>query len=216
MRHPSVTGVFDFFADDGWAWAVLEDVRGEPLDLILRTRGPRSLSQAAFICSAVAEACDALLVGGWAHFITPENVFIGDRQMWVVPGATPPDAWSLARSSGACQAVYGLGLLIGASLLPTNDWQSANFDWRAFDDMPSAMKEIFARCTDRGKPDHYAEPIQVASALRSYNWSGLTSSAKRQAAVTSGDRDALLDSITQDAAERAPFWKRLFGIRMAA
>lgn len=213
--HPSVTRVFDFLTHNGWAWAVLDDVRGESLDTILRTRGARSLSQTAFICSAVAEACDALLTHGWEHFITPENVWIDDRHVWLAPGATPPPAWSPTLSSDAENAVYALGLLIGTCLLHTKDWKSAKFDWKAFDGMPSAMREIFARCTDRGKPDRFAEPIQVASALRAYNWSGAVTYAKRTTAAA-GDRDALLDSIAQDAVERIPFWKRIFGIGRAA
>jgi hypothetical protein len=215
-RHPSITGVLDYLSHNGWAWAVFEDVRGEPLDSILRTRGPRSLSQAAYVCSAVAEACDALLTNGWAHFITPENVWIDDRHVRLVPGATPPEAWSPILSSDPDNAVYAIGLLLGTSLLPTKDWQSAKLDWNAFDNVPSAMRDIFARCTDRGKPDRFAEPVQVASALRAYNWSGAVSSAKRQAVGTSGDRDALLDSITQRESERAPFWKRIFGLGRAA
>jgi|GEM_PF-1367312 len=215
-RHPYVTGVFDFLTHNGWAWAALDNARGEPLDSILRTRGQRSLSQAAFICSAVAEACDSLLTNGWAHFITPENVWIDDRHVWLVPGATPSAAWSPTLSSDADNAVYALGLLLATSLLPTKDWQGAEFDWRAFDDMPSAMRAIFARCTDRGKMDRFAEPVQVASALRAYNWSGVVSPAKRQAAATSGDRDALLDSITQKSGERTSFWKKLFRIGRAA
>lgn len=214
--HPSVAGVFDYLTHNGWAWAVLEDVRGEPLDSILRTRGPRSLSQAAFVCSAVAEASDALLASGWAHCITPENVWLNDRHVCLVPGAAPPETWSPLLASDPENAVYALGLLLGTSLLPTKDWQSAKLDWQAFDSVPSAMRDIFARCTDRGKPDRFAEPVQVASALRAYNWSHAVSSAKRQAVATSGDRDALLDSITLRESERAPFWKRLFGFGRAA
>lgn len=215
-RHPSVTGVFDFLTHNGWAWAALDDARGEPLDAILRTRGPRSPSQAAFICSAVAEASDSLLTNGWVPFITPENVWIDDRHVWLVPGATPSAAWSPTLSSDAENAVYALGLLLATSLLPTKDWQSAKLDWQAFDSVPSAMRDIFARCTDRGKPDRFAEPVQVASALRAYNWSGATSSVKRQIVATSSDREALLDSITQRESERTPFWKRIFGLGRAA
>lgn len=215
-HHPSLTVVFDLLTHNGWTWAALYDVRGEPLDTILRTRGPRSLSQAAFICSAVAEACDAVLANGWTHFITPENVWIDDRHVWLVPGATPSTAWSPVLSSDADNAVYALGLLLATSLLPTQSWQLAEFDWKGFDEVPSAMRDIFARCTDRARTDRFAEPVQVASSLRAYNWSGIGSPLKRQSVMNSSDRDALLFSITQDAAGRVPFWKRLFGIGRAA
>lgn len=215
-HHASLISVFDFLTHNGWAWAVLDNIHGEPLDGILRTRGPRSLSQGAFICSAVAEACDALLRYGWAPFITPENIWIDDRQVRILPGAMPPPSWAPILSSDAENAVYSLGVLLATTLLPSKDWQAADFDWRMFNNIPPAMRDIFARCTDRTKPDRFAEPIQVASTLRAYNWGGAISSAKRQSTASANDRDALLDAIAQDAAESTPFWKRIFGIGRAA
>lgn len=200
-----VVPVFDCFAHEGRQWVVLEQLVGENLETILRTRGPRQLAQSAHIVSMVSEIANAMERRGIeASWCCPRNVLITPTGAKLVACAEPTYLAREEVTIGEAN-VLALGNLLEACLYGVNG--------EAPPDIPPAMEEVLDRCLAPNRKHRYSSAVQVAMALRAFAWSSI--SATPSIAVNE-DRERLLDTVSHlESSKPSGFWSRLFGRRAA-
>lgn len=187
---PGILPIYDFLSEGLYQWTVMPRVQGDSLQSILKTLGPRTLVQSAEIVSKVAESLDELQkCGGHGNWICPENIFQGLHGIYAVPLAAKPANYQSptpdhdAENPGSGTA-YALGCLLRDCIYGTTGTHNRS--------IPSAMRTILENALARQPQDRYGSAIEVASALRSFNWQALSDPL-----AISGDlhRDRLLNSL---------------------
>ena len=205
-----LAAVFDSFVHGGYRWTVLQKLPGEYLERVLRIRGPRGIAQSAEMVAKIAETVDQLQrYGGLANWICAENVLIRRDGPLLAPLTIPPakyrrDSAGFDDEQPGSIAVYALGMLLKDCLY--------GLDSKISPALPAAMKDMMEHCLADDPNNRYTDPIEVACALRSYNWAAL---ANPMAHGTNDERQELLDVLgagrKEPASTPAPsFWERLF------
>lgn len=205
-----LASVYDSIVHGGYRWTVLQKLPGEHLERVLRIRGPRGIAQSAELVAKVAETADQLQrYGGCVHWICAENIMVRRDGPLLAPLSLPPAKYKRpsenfdAEQPGSL-AVYALGMLLRDCLY--------GLDPRFSPALPSAMKDMLEHCLADDPKDRYSDPIEVASALKSYNWAAL---ANPLAHGTNDERQELLDILGHAKKEDIPaketsFWSRIF------
>ncbi len=205
-----VCRVYDTFTMSGWRWSVVEPFQGESLARTLQTRGKRTASQAAELVSAIAESVDVLHEsGGYLGWLCPENVVMSKRGPILVPFSAPRGTYGQGTRSIAAD-LSALGTLLWQCLAPDGE---KNASWnKQMENLPDAMQRIISRCTGVGTTERFSSAIEVASALRSYNWSVQATAPGKKMAT---EREELLLTLNvvdgQSQAAKPGFWQRIFG-----
>jgi hypothetical protein len=210
---PGVAPVFDSATHRGFRWTVLERLTGENLERVLFVRGARSVPAAAELVAKVAEIADAILRhSAQSSWICATNVILRPDGPLLAPLSVPPvrctqpvDNFDPEKASQA--AVYAVGLLLKDCLY--------GLDPRVEPFLPPPMPEILGNCLAINVKDRYCAPIEIASALRSYNWQALSSPHAR---ATNREREELIESLDVPPppnAKKSPFWQRWFQRRVA-
>jgi hypothetical protein len=223
-----VCAVYDWLEHDGSCWIVLEHVEGESLANVLRTRGPRSLSQIATTVAQIAEGVDDLhQAGGHCGLICPENVVLRPGAAQLAPLSLPSALYSAPEvmyggKPVPASDVYAVGTLIAHCLAGHEPHDPGPpVRWAKPDGIcpvgPPALREVLLSCLDSEPEVRYASALLIAKAMRSYNWSSMrtTVTVGRPAVDDYKDREKLLDSLdAPPEAQRRPWW-RLFARRAA-
>jgi hypothetical protein len=208
-----VAPVFDSATHRGYRWTVMERLSGENLERVLFVRGPRSVPAAAELAAKVAEIADSLLRhGAQASWICAANVMIRPDGPLLAPLSVPPLRYSqpievFDKEKASQAAVFAVGTLLRDCLYGL-DPQSEPL-------LPAPMPDIIATCLAVNLKERYGAPIEIASALRSYNWQALSSPLARQ---TNSERDQLLgslDGMPVPQIGKKPFWQRWLNRRAA-
>ncbi len=234
-RVPSkwVCATYDWFEHEGNSWGVFERLEGESLAHVLRTRGHRTLTQAAELVAQIAEGVDQLnTAGGRIGLVCPENILVRPGGNLLTPFVQPGPEYSCPEiEMGACGTnlsdVYALGTLLWECYTGSNPHLSAalqsgqRFEWADPLTMdghtPPALVEVLTNCLAQEPESRYASAILLANTLRAYNWSAVVATQASKQAQTSVDRDQLLTVIGErDEQPKAGFWKRLLFGRQAA
>lgn len=205
-----IVAVHDLCEEGGYLWTVTEPIPLSNLGRVLRVQGPRPVPVAADIVATIAESVDIMGTGGRNHaWVCPDNVFLGDHGPVLAPCVTPPLGYGPDGEHDmptGRQAVHALGAMLEACLLrPYTTEEEA---------LPYQMHEILFRALGTDERNLYEAPIELAEALRSYNWTALT---RPGATTTMEERAQLLDAI-ENASEtetKQSFWGWLFGRRAA-
>jgi hypothetical protein len=205
-----IIGVHDLTEEGDYVWIVTEPLPINNLGRVLRVQGPRSVAASSEIVAALSEAVDVMGTGGRNHaWVCPDNVFLADAGPVLAPIVPPPVGY---RADGehdvptGRQAVHALGVLLEGCLLRpyTTDEES----------LPYQMHEILFRALGTDEVNHYEAPIELAEALRSYDWAALT---RPGATTTMEERSQLLEAMDGALASepKQSFWGWLFGRRAA-
>jgi hypothetical protein len=211
-----ICAIHDAFSHAGHRWTVTERLTGETLERVLRTRGKRSPQQTAELVSEVAEGVDRLhQAGTGCGWVCPTNILVRVDGPMLVPFATPPGEYvhldaMVGGSSAISGDLHGLGVLLWEC---ATGGQYGRVPFMHDADLPSAMRQILATCTDSDPARRYGSAIQLSSALRAYNWQALMGTASRDEA--GADRQELLAQLDAEPGEKPTFWERLFGKRAA-
>lgn len=235
-RVPSkwVCAVYDWFEFEGNSWSVFERLEGESLAHVLRTRGPRSLTQAAELVGQISEGVDQLnQAGGRCGLICTENILVRPGGVLLTPFIQPGGEYScpeieMGANGTHLSDVFALGTLLWECYTGENPHlaeavrsgqRSAWGDPLMMDGQtPPALVEVLTNCLTKEPEERYASAILMANTLRAYNWSAvLASQAAKQSQAVTVDRDQLLSVIgDRDEPEKVGFWRRLFQGRQAA
>lgn len=217
----SICAVHDWFDYLDHRWTVFERLSGETLEHILKTRGPRAVPQAAELLSAIAEGVDASnQAGGWCGLVCPANVLVRRSGAVLVPFTMPSEQYSCpeiqcGEPGSTASDVFALGTLLWETVTGSNPHTGGWAVPSANDDIPPALADVIKKCVAEDPDARYASAIQLATAMRAYNWFAV-SAAKTVKDDSQLDREALLDRISVPA-KSAPtsFWNRLFGRKAA-
>lgn len=214
---PYVAAIHDLFEHEGKNWVVLEKLEGETLAHILKTRGQRGLSQATTLVSQVAEGIDALHQrGGHVGLVCPENIVITAAGAKLVPLFNPSQNYSSPEGMNGTPAsdVFALGTLLWECLTGRKPHENGNWGIPndLSPDLPLAMVEVLTRALAKDQGDRYPSALLMASAMRSYNWSVISTPTAERVAPSSKDREQLLSIMTsgQEDEPKTGFWQRLF------
>jgi serine/threonine-protein kinase len=112
LNHPNIVSLFDYGADDGAYFIVMELIDGKPLSDILRDEGALMPERAAEIAADVAKALSRAHTGGLVHRdIKPSNVMITSS------GQTKVTDFGIARALGSDgdQTMTQTGMVIGTA-----------------------------------------------------------------------------------------------------
>ncbi len=234
-RVPSkwVCSIYDWFEFDGNSWAVFERLEGESLAHVLRTRGPRSLTQATELVSQIAEGVDQLnQAGGRCGLVCPENILVRPGGVLLTPFVQPTVEYSspemeMGAAGTHLSDVFALGSLLWECYTGENPHlaeavktgqRSAWADPLNLDGTtPHALLEVLSNALHKEPEERYPSAILMANTLRAYNWSAVVANQTARTTHSAADRDQLLSVIGDQAAqgERPSFWRRLFS-RQAA
>lgn len=228
-RVPSnwVTAVHDWFEYEDHSWAIFERLEGESLAHILRTRGPRTITQATELVAQLAEGVDSLNQhGGHCGLICPDNILIRPSGAIVTPLVEPGTEYQspeieMGDSGTVMSDIFVLGTVLWECILGENPhvaaakkagvratWAEPNLNDPT---MPTALSEVLSQCLAKEPENRFPSTILLANALRSYNWAAL-SLPGTHVAVGDDDRQQLLSVITtRSNTQRRGFWQRIFG-----
>ena len=112
LSHPNIVSLYDYGADNGTYFIVMEYIDGRPLDSVLRGDGPLMPERAAEIASDVAQALQRAHAAGLVHRdIKPSNIMITSS------GQTKVTDFGIARalSSAGDQTMTQTGMVIGTA-----------------------------------------------------------------------------------------------------
>ncbi|HEY7874326.1 MAG TPA: Stk1 family PASTA domain-containing Ser/Thr kinase [Actinomycetota bacterium] len=112
LNHPNIVSLFDYGADDGAYFIVMELIEGRSLSDILLDEGPLMPERAAEIASDVAKALARAHTGGLVHRdIKPSNIMITSS------GQTKVTDFGIARALGSDgdQTMTQTGMVIGTA-----------------------------------------------------------------------------------------------------
>ncbi|MEQ1822303.1 MAG: hypothetical protein ABL949_07330 [Fimbriimonadaceae bacterium] len=213
---PSVASVHDLFEFDGQHWVVLEKIEGETLSHVLKTRGARTLPQATALVAQIAEGIDALHQrGGYVGLICPENIVISGSGAKLVPLMAPSHSYTSPEGTSATPAsdIFALGTLLWECLTGQRPHQSGTWELPTSNaSLPLAMVEVLNRALAQDPQERFASALLLSSAMKSYNWSVISTPRADMATPTTKDREQLLSIMTsgQSAQPKPGFWQRLF------
>lgn len=198
-NHPGVTIVHDVINFGGYDWTITPKLSGESLERVLTLRGPRTIAQAAELVAKVAEAVDALPhgMGKQSLWACPSNILLGSKGPILVPIQLLPGSYEskAAMKDVAFGESYMLGKLLQQCLAGSDSRVPA---------LPAQMEDVLSKCLGA---NGFGSAIEVASALKSYNWAALCSAP---VLTKENDREELLQLITYKPEKSAPFWQRWF------
>jgi beta-lactam-binding protein with PASTA domain/tRNA A-37 threonylcarbamoyl transferase component Bud32 len=112
LNHPNIVSLFDYGADDGAYFIVMELIDGKSLSDILRDEGALMPERAAEIAADVAKALSRAHTGGLVHRdIKPSNIMI------TTSGQTKVTDFGIARALGSDgdQTMTQTGMVIGTA-----------------------------------------------------------------------------------------------------
>ena len=112
LNHPNIVSLFDYGADDGAYFIVMELIEGRSLSDILRDEGALMPERAAEIAADVAKALSRAHTGGLVHRdIKPSNIMITSS------GQTKVTDFGIARALGSDgdQTMTQTGMVIGTA-----------------------------------------------------------------------------------------------------
>lgn len=228
VPHPSVVSIHDWFEHDGYSWCVLERLEGETLSHVLRTRGARSLTQAAETVAKICDGIEALHTkGGYIGIVCPENVFVRINGPLLLPFATPSAEYGSPELEDGhlptvSSDIYAVGTLLWEALHGENPHiaaamkSGARHAWAEpqphIGNLPSQMVEILTKSVSRQPQTRYLSVLLMANALRAFNWN-VVGMANSQQSKSEGDRDQLLSVLEggQQGLRKQGFWQRIFG-----
>jgi eukaryotic-like serine/threonine-protein kinase len=127
LNHPNIVSLFDYGADDGKYFIVMEYIDGRPLSDIIRNEGPLMPERAAEIASEVGKGLARAHDAGLVHRdIKPGNIMITST------GQTKVTDFGIARALTADQTMTQTGMVIGtAAYLSPEQAQGAPVDARS-------------------------------------------------------------------------------------
>jgi eukaryotic-like serine/threonine-protein kinase len=129
LNHPNIVSLYDYGADNGTYFIVMEFIDGRPLDDIIRTEGALLPERAAEIASDIAQALHKAHLGGLVHRdVKPSNVMMTSQ------GQTKVTDFGIARAlvNDGEQTVTQTGMVIGtASYLSPEQAQGNPVDARS-------------------------------------------------------------------------------------
>lgn len=227
-QHKNVCTVHDWIEANGHRWTVVEALDGETLAQMLRTRGPRSVAQAAELVAQIADGLEAIGNHGQSSLVCPDNILIRWSGALLAPLAKPPATYGcpelfVERNGAGSADVFALGTLLLECVTGENPhasgtegevwWTDAS---KAPKTLPAAFRTVISGCLDADPSKRFASPFHLANTLRSYNWSALSVTAETSRFDDSGDRDHLLELLDGEGESKPSFWDRLFGKKRAA
>ncbi|CAN5712986.1 Stk1 family PASTA domain-containing Ser/Thr kinase [soil metagenome] len=112
LNHPNIVSLYDYGADDGTYFIVMEFIDGRPLDDVIRADGALMPERASEIASDVAQALQRAHAGGLVHRdIKPSNIMITSS------GETKVTDFGIARAvtSDGEQTMTQTGMVIGTA-----------------------------------------------------------------------------------------------------
>jgi serine/threonine-protein kinase len=112
LNHPNIVSLFDYGADDGTYFIVMEFIDGKSLAEVLQEEGPLMPERSAEIASDVAKALGRAHAGGLVHRdIKPSNIMITSS------GQTKVTDFGIARALGSDgdQTMTQTGMVIGTA-----------------------------------------------------------------------------------------------------
>jgi len=209
-----VAAIYDSIDSGGLRWTVMQRMHGESLERILRTRGPRAIPLAANLLARTAEIVDAMQrSGGSGNWACPTNILMRNNGPLLVPLTAAPTYYTPMATHGDAEmpgsaAAYALGCLLKDCLFGVDSAAHLN--------IPIAMKDILENCLNQDPTHRYSSAIEVASALRSFNWMAL---ANPHSSTTNQEREELLSSLTDlttiTETKKSSFFGKLFGRKAA-
>ncbi|HLK14502.1 MAG TPA: hypothetical protein VKT78_06830, partial [Fimbriimonadaceae bacterium] len=209
--HSGIVPVHDLTEEGGYVWIVTAPIPVYNLGRVLRVQGPRGIVASAEVVATLAEAVDMMGTAGRNHaWVCADNVFFGDEGPVLAPVVPPPSGYRIEAENEiptGRQAVHALGSLLESCLLRPYTTEEET--------LPYQMHEILFRALGTDERNHYEAPIELAEALRSYDWAAIT---RPGATTTMEERSQLLDGMEEEDVEEEPrqtFWSWLFGRRAA-
>jgi beta-lactam-binding protein with PASTA domain/tRNA A-37 threonylcarbamoyl transferase component Bud32 len=111
LNHPNIVSLYDFGADDGTYYIVMEFIDGDPLSNVIEREGPLMPERAAEVASDVAEALHRAHTSGLVHRdIKSSNI------MLTRTGQTKVTDFGIARALGrGDQTMTQTGMVIGTA-----------------------------------------------------------------------------------------------------
>ncbi|MCC7436037.1 MAG: hypothetical protein IT363_15250 [Methanoregulaceae archaeon] len=233
VPSPWVSAIYDWFEYEGNCWAVFERLEGESLAHVLRTRGSRTLTQAAELVAQIAEGVDHLhQSGGHCGLVCPENILVRPQGVLLTPFVEPAFEYrspELEMGSAGLPAsdVFALGTLLWecysgenphlAEAVRTGQRLAWADPLKMDVQTPPALVEVLTHALAKDPDDRYGSAVLLANTLRAYNWAAVLASQSAKQVHQAVDREQLLSVISQGEEEptRRGFWSWLFG-RQAA
>lgn len=233
VPSPWVSAIYDWFEYEGNCWAVFERLEGESLAHVLRTRGARTLTQAAELVAQIADGVDHLHQhGGHCGLVCPENILVRPQGVLLTPFVEPAPEYrspevELGSAGSPASDIFALGTLMWECYAGENPHlaeavrtgqRMAWADPLLMDGKtPPALVEVLTHALAKEPEDRYASAVLLANTLRAYNWAAVLASQAAKQVHQAVDRDQLLSVISPGEEEpaRRGFWSWLFG-RQAA
>lgn len=226
-QNKSVCTVYDWLEANDHRWTVLEPMEGETLEQVLRTRGPRTIAQAAEIVAQIADGVEALNQGGGkCGLICPSNIVVRWNGPMLAPITNPPANYGCPEvfsesNSPASSDVFALGTLLWECATGENPHATGeNGVWwgdasKPVSNMPEAFRKVVAGCLENDPTKRFSSAFHLANTLRSYNWAALSHADEARRFDKPADRDHLLELLEADG-EKPSLWRRLFSRKRAA
>jgi hypothetical protein len=187
-------------------WTVMPPLPTNNLARVLKVLGPQRIEDAATWIANLAEEVDMLgLCGHPDSWACAENLFLKDQRLVLAPMMPTAERYWPAESPdgvGPDAAAYGLVVLLRDCLFGTESGAKPN--------LPMQMQEILETGLDPVRANRFGSPAELASDLRSFNWSMMAHGAS----TTMAERSELLKAIDGGLAEpsaKRGFFARLFG-----
>lgn len=233
VPSPWVSAIYDWFEYEGNCWAVFERLEGESLAHVLRTRGARTLTQAAELVAQIADGVDHLHQhGGHCGLVCPENILVRPQGVLLTPFVEPAPEYrspevEMGSAGSPASDIFALGTLMWECYAGENPHlaeavrtgqRMAWADPLLMDGKtPPALVEVLTHALAKEPEDRYASAVLLANTLRAYNWAAVLASQAAKQVHQAVDRDQLLSVISPGEEEpaRRGFWSWLFG-RQAA
>lgn len=233
VPSPWVSSIYDWFEFEGNCWAVFERLDGESLAHVLRTRGARTLTQAAELVAQIAEGIDQLhQSGGHCGLVCPENILVRPQGVLLTPFVEPSLEYrspelELGSTGTPASDVFALGTLLWecyggenphlAEAVRTGQRMAWADPLLMDGQTPPALVEVLTHALAKEPEQRYASAILLSNTLRAYNWAAVLASQAAKQVHQAVDRDHLLSVISpgEDEPVRRGFWSWLFG-RQAA
>ncbi len=77
IQHDNIVDIFDYGQDQGYSYFVMEFIRGNALETVLKTEGKLGIARTVDVCIQIADAVSAAHARGIVHRdLKPDNVFL--------------------------------------------------------------------------------------------------------------------------------------------